>query len=93
MVDATQTLELLRFADPGQSIAVEVECGEPLMSGEEGRFGAFIVVKSDFVHGRIGLVVSAGDLDDWERCLVPGVMEALNPGKDERHASTEEVPA
>ncbi|MFE6446948.1 DUF5959 family protein [Nocardiopsis dassonvillei] len=69
MVDAAQTLELFRFADPGQSIAVEVECGEPLMSGKEGRFAAFIVVKSDFVHGRVGLVVSAGDLDDWERCL------------------------
>lgn len=25
-------------------------------------------------------------------CLVLGVMEALKPGKDERHASTEEVP-
>ncbi|GAB3214268.1 hypothetical protein GCM10027294_53260 [Marinactinospora endophytica] len=25
-------------------------------------------------------------------CFVPGVMEALKPGKDERHASTEEVP-
>ncbi|MGW9636011.1 hypothetical protein [Nocardiopsis alba] len=26
------------------------------------------------------------------QCLVPGVMEALKPGKDDRHASTEEVP-
>ena len=25
-------------------------------------------------------------------CFVPGVMEALKPGKDERHASTEEIP-
>ena len=31
-----------------------------------------------------------GGLDD---CFVPGVMEALKPGKDESHASTEEVPA
>ena len=27
-----------------------------------------------------------------EVCFVPGVMEALKPGKDERHASTEEIP-
>ncbi|SIO85066.1 nitrite reductase large subunit NirB [Nocardiopsis sp. JB363] len=33
----------------------------------------------------------ATDLDT-DTCFVPGVMEALKPGKDERHASTEEIP-
>ncbi|MEU1899539.1 DUF5959 family protein [Nocardiopsis dassonvillei] len=62
-------LELFRFADPGQSIALEVDCGEPLATGGAWYYGASIVVESDFVRGRVGLVVSTRDLDDWERCL------------------------
>ena len=40
-------------------------------------------------------VVRAGPGMTSERfgeCFVPGVMEALKPGKDEGHASTEEIP-
>jgi hypothetical protein len=62
-------LELFRFADTGQSVALEVDCGEPLATGEERHCAASLVVESDFVCGRVGLVVSAGDLDAWERCL------------------------
>ncbi|OLT25336.1 hypothetical protein BJF83_23125 [Nocardiopsis sp. CNR-923] len=69
MVDEAQTLELFRFADPGQSVALEVECGDPSIGGEARYFSASIVLKSGFVHGRVSLVVSVGDLEDWERCL------------------------
>jgi hypothetical protein len=69
VVDETRTLELFRIADPGQSVVLEVDCGEHLMTGEGRYFAASLVVESDFVHGRVGLAVSAGDLDAWERCL------------------------
>ena len=32
------------------------------------------------------------DAVDYAKCLVTGLTEALNPGKDESHGSTEEVP-
>lgn len=39
------------------------------------------------------MVAIGGSLEAAQlQCLVPGVMEALNLGKNERHASTEEVP-
>ncbi|WP_279329079.1 DUF5959 family protein [Streptomyces sp. OS603R] len=69
MVDEAQTFELFRFADPVQSVAVEVRCGEPLGMGAERYYPAEIVVESGFVSGRIGLQVSVEDLDEWERCL------------------------
>lgn len=62
-------LELFRFADPGQSVALEVDCSEPLATGGERYYGASVVVESDFVRGRVGLVVAAGDLDAWGLCL------------------------
>jgi hypothetical protein len=46
-----------------------VDSGEHTVTGEGRYFAASLVVESDFVHGRVGLVVSAGDLDAWERCL------------------------
>ena len=48
---------------------------------------------------QVVLLAGAGRSDDAlnlvrkPMCFVPGVMEALKPGKDESHASTEEVPA
>jgi hypothetical protein len=69
VVYETRTLELFRIADPAQSIVLEVDSGEHTVTGEGRYFAASLVVESDFVHGRVGLVVSAGDLDAWERCL------------------------
>ncbi|MET9044701.1 DUF5959 family protein [Streptomyces sp. NPDC007148] len=69
MVDGARTLELFRFADTVQSVAVEVTCDAPLAMGEERYYPAEIVLKSDFVNGRVGLRVSHEDLDEWERCL------------------------
>lgn len=69
MVDGAQTFELFRFADTVQSVAVEVKCDAPLTMGEERYYSAEIVLKSDFVNGRVGLQVSREDLDEWERCL------------------------
>ncbi|MEU6658420.1 DUF5959 family protein [Streptomyces sp. NPDC046821] len=69
MVDEAQAVELFRFADPVQSVSIEVRCGEPLLMGEERYYAAEIVVESGFVGGRVGLQVSLGDLDEWERCL------------------------
>ncbi|MFJ6011875.1 DUF5959 family protein [Streptomyces sp. NPDC092952] len=69
MVDEARAVELFRVADPVQSVSVEVRCGEPLLMGEERYYAAEIVVESGFVGGRVGLQVSLGDLDEWERCL------------------------
>lgn len=69
VVDEAQTFELFRFADPSQSVTVEVRCGEPLLMGEAQYYAAEIVVESGFVSGRVGLQVSLEDLDEWERCL------------------------
>jgi hypothetical protein len=69
VVDEVQAVELFRFADPVQSVTVEVRCSDPLLMGEERYYAAEIVVESDFVSGRVGLQVSLEDLDEWERCL------------------------
>lgn len=69
VIDGGRTFELLRFADAVQCVAVEVRCAEPLRMGEERYYAAEIVLASDFVNGRVGLQVSLGDLDEWERCL------------------------
>ena len=62
-------LELFRFEDAGQSVTVEVRCDAPWTVREERYYPAEIVVQSDFVRGRVRLVVSPADLDEWERCL------------------------
>ncbi|MGW8528921.1 DUF5959 family protein [Nocardiopsis sp. NPDC055824] len=65
----TRFLELFRFADRVQGVAVEVELSAPRKAGQECFFGARLVLESGFVNGRLGLTLSSGDLDDWERCL------------------------
>ncbi|MTE17669.1 hypothetical protein F0L17_00675 [Streptomyces sp. TRM43335] len=69
MVGTTRTFELFRFADTVQSVTAEVRCGEPPTMGDERYYAAEIVLKSDFVTGRVDLWVSLEDLDEWERCL------------------------
>ncbi|WP_308406794.1 DUF5959 family protein [Streptomyces sp. AC555_RSS877] len=69
VVDVAQALELVRFADEVRSVAIEVVGGAPLVMGAERYYPAEIVLRSDFVNGRIGLQVSREDLDEWERCL------------------------
>lgn len=62
MIDEVQAVELFRFADPVQSVRVEVRCGDPLRMAEQLYYGAEIVVESGFVSGRVGLQVS---LEAW----------------------------
>ncbi|MEU4090615.1 DUF5959 family protein [Streptomyces aureus] len=69
MADGVETFELFRFADAVQSVAVGVSCRAPLVSGEVRYYPAEIVLQSGFVSGRVALVVSHEDLDEWERCL------------------------
>jgi len=76
VTDEVQARELFRFADPWQSVSVEVELRDPLTSGRERYFTAHIVLESDFVRGRIGLLLASRDMDDWERCL-----DALRAGE------------
>lgn len=77
-------LELFRFADQGQSVAVVVRCEEPRVVSDEAFYDAAIVLESDFIRGRVRLVLSRADLDEWERCL--GELEAGEgiewPGRD-----------
>jgi hypothetical protein len=46
-----------------------VRCDAPWTEGEERYHPAQIVLQSDFVNGRVLLVVSPADLDEWELCL------------------------
>ncbi|WP_444961770.1 DUF5959 family protein [Nocardiopsis sp. M1B1] len=68
MTDDVRPLPLLRIADRWQSVSVRV-LGTPVTPSGGRHHEAEIVVESDFVSGRVGLVVSPGDLDAWERCL------------------------
>ncbi|WP_448317596.1 DUF5959 family protein [Streptomyces sp. CO7] len=67
--DTPATLDLLRFQDRAQSVAVEVDHLALRGSGDERYYEARIVVRSGFVNGQVGLTVSLEDLDEWERCL------------------------
>jgi hypothetical protein len=69
VVTDAQTLELFRIADAVQSVTVEVRCDAPWTDGKERYYPAEIVLQSGFVNGRVRLVVSPADLDEWERCL------------------------
>lgn len=69
VAEGARALELVRFADQAQSVTVEVACEVPVLVGGERFYAAEIVLESGFVNGRVGLTVSPGDLDDWERCL------------------------
>lgn len=62
-------LELFRFADQGQSVAVVVHGEAQRVVSGEAFYDAAIVLESDFVRGRLRLALSSGDLDAWERCL------------------------
>ncbi|WUD70942.1 DUF5959 family protein [Streptomyces sp. NBC_00510] len=69
MTDEAQPLELFRFDDEGQSVSVRMEGGPPSVMGDNRYRRAEIVVESDFVSGRVRLVLSLEDLDEWRRCL------------------------
>lgn len=63
-----RVVELFRFEDDYQSVAVEVNLGG-VAGVAEDYYSAEIVAKSDFVNRRVGLAVTIEDLDAWERCL------------------------
>ncbi|WP_329152219.1 DUF5959 family protein [Streptomyces anulatus] len=74
MIDDANALELFRFADPVQSVTLQVACGAPMVAGEERYYAAEIVVESGFINGTVGLHISDADLDEWGQCL--GALEA-----------------
>ncbi|WP_257894972.1 DUF5959 family protein [Streptomyces anulatus] len=69
MIDDANALELFRFADPVQSVTLQVACDAPMVSGEESYYAAVIAVESGFISGTVGLHISDADLDEWGRCL------------------------
>ncbi|MFJ9506980.1 DUF5959 family protein [Streptomyces anulatus] len=69
VIDDANALELFRFADPMQSVTLQVACDPPMVAGEERYYAAEIAVESDFVNGTVGLHISDADLDEWGRCL------------------------
>ncbi|MFD6589160.1 DUF5959 family protein [Streptomyces anulatus] len=69
MIDDANALELFRFADPVQSVTLQVACDAPMVSGEESYYAAVIAVESGFISGTVGLHVSDADLDEWGQCL------------------------
>ncbi|WP_394297303.1 DUF5959 family protein [Streptomyces albus] len=93
MADEARALELVRFADRTQSVTVEVACDAPVVMGDERFYAAEIVLVSGFVNGRVGLVVSPEDLNEWERCLdILAEDEAVEWPSGERSAWLEVVP-
>ncbi|MFD4794913.1 DUF5959 family protein [Streptomyces anulatus] len=69
MIDDANALELFRFADPVQSVTLQVACDAPMVSGEESYYAAVIAVESGFISGTVGLHVSDADVDEWGQCL------------------------
>ena len=69
MADEQQPLELFRFADSVQSVSLRVLPDKVRVAfGREYR-EASLVVASDFVSGQVTVMVSAEEVDEWERCL------------------------
>nr|WP_202514482.1 MULTISPECIES: DUF5959 family protein [unclassified Streptomyces] len=62
-------MELFRFADPVQSVTLQVACDAPMVSGDESYYAAEIAVESGFISGTVGLHISDADLDEWGQCL------------------------
>ncbi|MFJ7087648.1 DUF5959 family protein [Streptomyces griseus] len=69
MINDANALELFRFADPVQSVTLQVACDAPMVAGEERYYAAEIVVQSGFINGTVGLHISDADLDEWGQCL------------------------
>ncbi|MET9771990.1 DUF5959 family protein [Streptomyces sp. NPDC006415] len=69
MIDDANALELFRFADPVQSVTLQVACDAPMVSGDESYYAAEIAVESGFISGAVGLHISDADLDEWGQCL------------------------
>ena len=61
-------------------------------AGEARTIVELAAEESDVADTYLTLCVHAGIAASDVICLVPGLMEALNPREDERHGGTEEVP-
>ncbi|MEV5898414.1 DUF5959 family protein [Streptomyces sp. NPDC052127] len=63
-------MELIRLADPGQSVSVRLRSTEPTLESEGVRYyDAEAVVTSAFVNGTVYLGFDSEDLSDWGRLL------------------------
>ncbi|MCC3650652.1 DUF5959 family protein [Streptomyces sp. S07_1.15] len=93
MAEEARALELVRFADRTQSVTVEVACDAPVVMGDERFYAAEVMLVSGFVSGRVGLMVSLEDLNDWGRCLdILAEDEAVEWPSGDRSAWLEVVP-
>ncbi|MFE2762387.1 DUF5959 family protein [Streptomyces halstedii] len=82
------TIELIRLADPGQSVSVRLRSAEPALESLGVRYyDAEAVVTSDFVNGTVHLGFDSEDLSDWGQ-LLDAVEEAEQDA--ERAADPEE---
>ncbi|MFE7331869.1 DUF5959 family protein [Streptomyces sp. NPDC057565] len=63
-------IELIRLADPGQSVSVRLRSTEPTLESLGVRYyDAEAVVTSGFVNGTVYLGFDSEDLSDWGRLL------------------------
>ncbi len=64
-------IELIRLADPGQSVTVQLRSTTPTVLKDRGPryYDATVVITSDFVNGTVILGFSSEDLTDWGRLL------------------------
>lgn len=63
-------IELIRLADPSQSVCVRLRSTEPSLERAGVRYyDAEAVVTSDFVNGTVYLGFDSEDLSDWDRLL------------------------
>ncbi|MER7313118.1 MULTISPECIES: DUF5959 family protein [Streptomyces] len=83
------TIELIRLADPGQSVSVRLRSAEPVLESLGVRYyDAEAVVTSDFVNGTVHLGFDSEDLSDWGQ-LLDAVEEAE---RDAEQAADPEEP-
>lgn len=83
------TIELIRLADPGQSVSVRLRSAEPALESLGVRYyDAEAVVTSDFVNGTVHLGFDSEDLSDWGQ-LLDAVEEAE---RDAEQAADPEEP-
>ncbi|MEU3895279.1 DUF5959 family protein [Streptomyces sp. NPDC045251] len=63
-------IELIRLADPGQSVTVRLRSTEPTLESQGVRYyDAEAVVTSGFVNGTVYLGFDSKDLSDWGQLL------------------------
>ncbi|WP_308315202.1 DUF5959 family protein [Streptomyces sp. C3-3] len=87
-------IELIRLADPSQSVTVRLRSTEPTLESPGVRYyDAEAVVASGFVNGTVYLGFDSEDLSDWGRLWTPSRRTSRRPTSMSRSRRTGPDPA